>query len=308
VTTPSSELNRVGIVVHPTRDVSEPLGQLERWAEKAGVALVQVAVPGMTREVAPAGDAAGCELIVSIGGDGTMLAAMRAGMGSDRPVLGVACGSLGVLTRVPTGQVAEAMERFSAGDWYARELAALEVQRPGEPELLALNDLVVVRAGIGQIRVTAHVDGVLFGRIAGDGVIVSTGLGSSAYSLAAGGPLLGIDTDGLVLTPLPTHGGAVPPLVVGARSRIELVIGQGFGGARLEIDGQIVEGVPERLHVGLRTRVARIVAFPDREPLLTVLRRRGIIVDSPRVLAEDLRLGRTPGENASGPQADSPRS
>jgi NAD+ kinase len=308
VTTPSSELNRVGIVVHPTRDVSEPLGQLERWAEKAGVALVQVAVPGMTREVAPAGDAAGCELIVSIGGDGTMLAAMRAGMGSDRPVLGVACGSLGVLTRVPSGQVAEAMERFSAGDWYARELAALEVQRPGEPELLALNDLVVVRAGIGQIRVTAHVDGVLFGRIAGDGVIVSTGLGSSAYSLAAGGPLLGIDTDGLVLTPLPTHGGAVPPLVVGARSRIELVIGQGFGGARLEIDGQIVEGVPERLHVGLRTRVARIVAFPDREPLLTVLRRRGIIVDSPRVLAEDLRLGRTPGENASGPQADSPRS
>jgi NAD+ kinase len=294
VTTPTPELNRVGIVVHPTRDVSEPLGQLERWAAKAGVALVQVAVPGITREVAPAGDPAGCELIVSIGGDGTMLAAMRAGMNFHRPVLGIACGSLGVLTRVPTGQVTDAMERFSAGDWHARELAALEVQRPGEPELLALNDLVVVRAGIGQIRVTAHVDGVLFGRIAGDGVIVSTGLGSSAYSLAAGGPLLGIDTDGLVLTPLPTHGGAVPPLVVGARSRIELVIGQGFGGARLEIDGQIVEGVPERLQVGLRTSVARIVAFPDREPLLTVLRRRGIIVDSPRVLAEDERLGRTP--------------
>jgi NAD+ kinase len=304
---PSPESRCVGIVVHPTRDVSEPLGQLERWAEKAGVALVQVAVPGMTREVAPNGDPAECELIVSIGGDGTMLAAMRTGMNFNRPVLGIACGSLGVLTRVPTGQVADAMQRFSAGDWHARELAALEIQRPDEPELLALNDLAVVRAGIGQIRVTAHVDGVLFGRIAGDGVIVSTGLGSSAYSLAAGGPLLGIDTDGLVLTPLPTHGGNVPPLVVGARSRIELVIGQGFGGARLEIDGQIVDGVPERLQIGLRTSVARIVAFPGQESLLAVLRRRGIIVDSPRVLAEDLRLGRAPGEDASGPQADSPR-
>jgi NAD+ kinase len=294
VTTPSSELNRVGIVVHPTRDVSGPLGELERWADGAGVALVQVRVPGITREVAPAGDPAGCELIVSIGGDGTMLAAMRAGMGCDRPVLGVACGSLGVLTRVPTGRVAEALDRFRAGDWHARKLAALEVQRPDEPELLALNDLVVVRAGIGQIRVTVHVDGVLFGRIAGDGVIVSTGLGSSAYSLAAGGPLLGIQTDGLVLTPLPTHGGDVPPLVVGARSRIELVIGQGYGGARMEIDGQIAAGVPERLQVGLRTGVARIVAYPDQESLLTVLRRRGIIVDSPRILAEDERLGRTP--------------
>jgi NAD+ kinase len=308
VTDSSSEPRCVGVVVHPTRDVSEPFGELQRWAEGASVTLVQVPVAGMTREVAPTGDAAQCAVIVSIGGDGTMLAAIRAGMACDRPVLGIACGSLGVLTRIPTGQVAAALERFSAGDWHARELAALEIARPGEPTLLALNDLAVVRAGIGQIRVAARVNGVLFGRIAGDGVIVSTGLGSSAYALAAGGPLLGIDSDGFALTPLPTHGGDVPPIVVGPRARIELEIGQGYGGARLEIDGQSVDEVPRQLEIGLRTGAARVVAYPDQEPLLTVLRRRGIIVDSPRILAEDTRLGRTPVEGPDGPPADTPRS
>lgn len=284
----------MGVVVHPTRDVSAPYGELERWAQESGTRLLQVAVTGLTREIAPTGEAAECDLIVSIGGDGTMLAAMREGMSSQRPVLGVACGSLGVLTRVPAGQVAEAMRRFEDGDWHARELAALEIARGDGLPLLALNDVAVVRDGIGQIRVVAHINGVLFGRIAGDGVIVSTGLGSSAYALSAGGPLIGLDTEAFVLTPLPTHGGDVPPVVVGAGARVELQIGQGYGGARLEIDGQIAEGVPERLEITLRTRMARIVAFPDQEPLLTVLRRRGIIVDSPRILAEDERLGRRP--------------
>ena len=286
---------RVGIVVHPTRDISGPLGELRAWAERERVTLVQVPVAGQTREVAPARDAADCELIVSIGGDGTMLAAIRVAMDSKLPVLGVTCGSLGVLTRIAPGEVSVALGRFVAGEWSARQLGALEIERPGRAPLLALNDFAVVRDGVGQIRVTAHVDGVLFGRLAGDGVVVSTGLGSSAYTIAAGGPLLATGTEGFVLTPLPTHGGDIPPLVVGAGSRVLLEVGQGFGGARLELDGQIVEGVPERLEVGLRTHVAQIVVFPGQEPLLSVLRRRGIIADSPRILAEDARLGRDPG-------------
>jgi NAD+ kinase len=294
VPTPNSEARCIGIVVHPTRDISEPYGELQRWAQAAGARLVQVPVAGISRDVASAGDASDCDVIVSIGGDGTMLAALRAGMSSDRPVLGVACGSLGVLTRVAPGGVGEAMRRFSAGDWDARELGALEIACPDQPPQLALNDIAVIRDGIGQIRVVAHIDGVLFGRIAGDGVIVSTGLGSSAYALAAGGPLIGIATKAFVVTPLPAHGGAVPPVVVDASSRVELDIGRGYGGARMEVDGQIAEGVPGRLEITLRAGAARVVAFPGQEPLLTVLRRRGIIADSPRILAEDARLGRHP--------------
>ncbi len=291
---PGDRLRRVGVVVHPTRDIGAPLGELQGWATEHGVEVVQVPVAGQTRSVARDGEPGSCELIVSIGGDGTMLAAIRAGMTAERPVLGVTCGSLGVLTRVAPGEVAAAMTRFATGDWTGRELPGLVVSRADEPDLLALNDVAVVRAGIGQIQITAHADGVLFGRVAGDGVIVCTPLGSSAYSLAAGGPLLGLDAAGFVLTALPTHGGSAPPLVLGPRNRLRLEIGLRYGGARLEVDGQIVPGSPGELEVGLRTGVARIVAFADEESLLTVLRRRGILLDSPRILAEDMRLGRDP--------------
>ena len=86
-----------------------------------------------------------------------------------------------------------------------------------------------MRAGIGQLRVTSRVNGVLFTRLAGDGCIVSTPIGSSAYALAAGGPLLAPETDAYVLTPLPTHGGSRLPLVIGAGSRLELELSAGLG-------------------------------------------------------------------------------
>jgi NAD+ kinase len=285
---------RLGFVIHPSRDVSEPLSELHEWAQRHGAQLGQVLSDGQTRRVGEPIAAADCDLLVSIGGDGTMLAAIRAGMLAGRPVLGVACGSLGVLTRVAPGNVAAALDRFWGEDWVARELPGLEILREGHAPVLALNDLSIVRNGIGQIRVAAHVDGVLAGRIAGDGLVVATPLGSSAYSLASGGPLLALDTGGYVLTPLPTHGGSVPPLVVGPGARVMLDIGGGYGGARLEVDGQIDAAAPERLEIALRPAVARLVAFADDEPLLAVLRRRGIVVDSPRIVVDDERTAGLP--------------
>jgi NAD+ kinase len=281
--------SRIGVVVHPSRDIGAPFGELRGWAQRCGAEIVQVPVPGATREVAEPGEAATCTLIVSIGGDGTMLAAIRAGMAADRPVLGVACGSLGVLTRTAPGHLADALDRFSAGAWRGEELPALELTRDDGTSLLALNDLVVVRAGIGQILLTVHVDGVLAGRLAGDGVIVSTPLGSSAYSLAAGGPLLGPGTAGLLLTPLASHGAELPPIVLGPDARLDLELGPRYGGARLEVDGQIVSGAARRLQVSTRQAAARLVAFDGEPPLLSVLRNRGILLDSPRILAEDAR-------------------
>lgn len=279
----------LGVVVHPSRDIGGPLEELGDWAGRHRAEIVQVPVPGQTRQVAPRGQAQDCSLLVSIGGDGTMLAAIRATLSGGCPVLGVACGSLGVLARTAPGELSVALDRFRAGDWTARDLPALHVDRGAEPALLAINDLAVLRAGIGQIRVVARVDGELYGRLAGDGVIVATALGSSAYTLAAGGPLLALDAGAFVITALATHGGVFPPLVLGSRSRVALEISAGYGGARLEVDGQAVPEAPERLLITLRPTVARLVAFADQEPLLTVLRRRGILLDSPRILAEESR-------------------
>jgi NAD+ kinase len=263
---------------------------LTDWSVRAGAEVVQVPVPVMTRRLAPEAPAETCDLIVSIGGDGTMLAAARVGMTNARPVLGIACGSLGVLARVAPAGLAAALDHFAAGEWAAEPLPGLEVLRAGQTPLVALNDVSVMRAGIGQIRVAIEVDGMLYGRVAGDGVVVATALGSSAYSLAAGGPVLHPGVAGFVITPLPTHGGQVPPLVLGPASRAVLQVAGGFGGARLELDGQIVTGAPERLEAMLRPDVARLVALPGQAPLLAVLRDRRVIRDSPRILAEGHRM------------------
>src|SRR5437764_935696 len=117
--------------------------------------------------------------------------------------------------------------------------------------------------------------------------VVSTPIGSSAYALAAGGPLLTPEADAFLITPLPTHGGSCPPLVVPPTSSVELEVTGGYGGARLEVDGQVVDNEPRGVRIGYRPAVGTLVAFADQEPFLTGLRRRRIITDSPRILAEN---------------------
>lgn len=284
-----TRVSSIGVVVHPTREIDEPLGILRDWTGAHEVELVQVDVPGREREVTRHGRAEDCDLLVSIGGDGTMLAATRTALEAGRPVLGVACGSLGALTSVATEELEPALDRFARGDWVPRALPGLDVERAAGEDVLALNDMAIVRAGQGQIRVAATVDGTLYGRFAGDGVVVSTALGSSAYALAAGGPLMAPGTDAFLLTPLSPHGGFCPPLVIGAASILELEIDTSHSGARVELDGQVTGLEVCDLRIGLRSEVATVVSFGDAETMLSGLRRRGIIIDSPRITAEDAR-------------------
>jgi NAD+ kinase len=282
-------LSRIGVVVHPRRDIDQPLAALRAWAVEHGSELIQIAVVGQDRRVAETGEPEDCDLIVAIGGDGTMLAALRAGAPHGRPVLGVASGSIGALAAITVTHVDSALDRFSRGDWHPHRLPALVVSHDHGADLFALNDVSVVRAAEGQVRTSASVDGTLYARFAGDGCVVSTPIGSSAYSLSAGGPLLAPDVRGFVLTPLPTHGGFCPPLVVGHEAKLQLEFNLGHGGARLEVDGQVWG-----TDIGLMTIVradsmATTVTFNDQEPFIAGLRERQIIVDSPRILAEDER-------------------
>jgi len=282
-------LSRIGLVVHPSRPVDRALLELREWAQRNGVDVVQVHAFCRQKQVAEHGDPDDCGLIVAIGGDGTTLAAIHVGVQAGRPVLGVACGSLGVLTSVSPTELQRALERFTAGDWMPRSLPALDGVREQGEAVAAVNDIVVVRAGEGQIQVRVLVDGTLYARVAGDGCVVSTPLGSSAYGLSAGGPLLAPGTNAFVFTPLYAHGGLCPPLVVSGESELQLVTAPGYGGARLEVDGRPIDAQVQEITVTLRPAVATVVAFDDQEQFMTGLRRRKIIADSPRFLAEDAR-------------------
>jgi NAD+ kinase len=286
-----SRLGRVGLVVHPRRPLERALANLRRWADAHGTEVVQVPIAGQDRSVAPDGAAADCDLIVAMGGDGTTLAALHAGAAVGKPILGVACGSLGALTAVPASAVEQALDDVTAGRWHARTLPGLAVRPDGGAEQVALNDLVVVRRGAGQVVIGIEVDGELYVRFAGDGLVVATPQGSSAYTLAAGGPVLAPGSGSFVLTPLAAHGGCCPPLVVDRATPVAVTIEPGFLGARIELDGQAEALEAERLEIGWRPEHATLIRFDGAEGVLAGLRRRRIVLDSPRVLARDDRLG-----------------
>jgi NAD+ kinase len=284
----ASRIARLGLVVHPRRDVSGALDSLRSWSDERGVHVVQVPAVGQSQRVAEAGDPGQCDAIVALGGDGTALAALRTAAAVGKPVLGVACGSLGALTTVAADGLARALGRLASGDWEPRLLPALVV---GDETMTGVNDLVVLRQGAGQISVELSVDGELFVRYGGDGLVLATALGSSAYTLAAGGPVLAPGGGGMVFTPVSPHGGCCPPLVAGADSRLTIELDPGHGGARIELDGQIHDRIEPHtartLEVALRPDHATLVSLGDEEPTLARLRRRRVIMDSPRMLSRE---------------------
>ena len=284
--------DRVGVVVHPQRELRAALATVHEWGAANGAEVVQVLTPGQDREVAPPGEAADCDLIIALGGDGTTLAALHAGGPDDVPVLGVACGSLGALTATSADELPDALDQVARGAWEPHVLPALVAEHE-EGRLSALNDLVLVRAGAGQVVVEVDVDGERFVRFAGDGLVAGTPLGSTAYTLAAGGPMLLPGSGGMVLTPLAPHGGVCPALVCPADTTVVVTLNTGHGGARVEVDGQVRHTPPPHepvaYHLRFEAHFAELVSLGERESMIAGLRRRRLLVDSPRVLARDDR-------------------
>ena len=284
---------RIALVVHPSRPIDAPLQVLRRWGEKNGVELVQIDSPGGSeRNLAPRGELEAGDLVIALGGDGTVLSALRAAAPRGAPVLGVACGSLGALAAVHADRVEDALARFGAGDWEPRRLPALAIHPAEAPEEWAVNDFVIVRHGSGQAVVELYVDDELYVRLAGDGLIVATPIGSSAYSMAAGGPLLAPDTSALVCTPLAMHGGSAPPLVVPATSSVRVQVQPSFAGFDVEIDGHVYPIEAMDYTISLEEDRVTLVSFGEGGAGLGGLRQRGLIADSPRVLARDDRQGK----------------
>ena len=276
-----SAIRQLGLVVHPTRNVDTALDQIRAWVSERDVEVGQV-----DQSV----DAADCDLLVAVGGDGTALSALHVGARVARPVLSIACGSLGALTTVSAERTAWALDEFESGRWTHVPVPALSVDWGDEHPAAAINDVVLIRDDPGQIIVSITVDGVLYARVAGDGLVVATALGSSAYTMAAGGPLLAPGAEGMTVTPLAVHGGSCPALVAGKDSRVELAIESSTRiRVRCELDGRRIPFEGRVLTVSGRPDFATAVGLAQAEPRLTGLRRRGLVLDSPRILARDLR-------------------
>ncbi len=196
-------------------------------------------VGGAHRQVAPDGDLGRGDLVLALGGDGTVLSALRAAAPLEAPVLGVVLRQ----PRRADGRVRRRARRCARA-LRRRRLDAAPAAGAGDPagdgpKTWAVNDFVVVRRRAAQVIAEVRVDDELYARLAGDGLIVASPLGSSAYSMAAGGPVLVTGTPAIVCTPLAMHGGNAPPLIVPTTSTLRVTVQPGFGGFDIEIDGHL---------------------------------------------------------------------
>jgi NAD+ kinase len=177
---------------------------------------------------------------VALGGDGTLLAAARRAAPAGVPVLGINMGRLGYLTAADLSRAEGALSSLLAGRLRVSRRLMLEAQCGARPRRTALNDCVVRGKNLSRVvRLSVRVDGEYLGTFVGDGLIVATPTGSTAYSLAASGPIVQPEMDVLILTPVCSHSLTQRPVVLPADSRVEITLERDRpGGAVVSLDGQ----------------------------------------------------------------------
>ena len=229
-------MNTIGILARPDLvEAKAALVELASWLRARGVracieeqtAQLAGQAPADSCLVASGRDMAGlADALVVLGGDGTLLAASRL-LEKEIPVLGVNFGSLGFLTEITLGELYPALSGVLEGRYQheERRLLRASVHRRGRPEVSAdvLNDVVITKAGPSRIiELDVAIDGQFVSSFRADGIIVSSPTGSTAYNLAAGGPILSPTLPAIVITPICPHMLANRPLVVPDESRIEV--------------------------------------------------------------------------------------
>ena len=260
-------MQRIGIVAKPHKPEAEPaLKSLVPWlrargcevvADEEAATICPEAAPGLSR----AEVAARADLVVVLGGDGTLLSVARLLGPREVPILGVNLGGLGFLTEVTLEELFPTLEAVLRDQFaVSRRLTmTARVLRGGEAvaSFEALNDAVITKTALSRIvDLEAHVNGEYVATFRADGLIVSTPTGSTAYCLAAGGPIIYPSLPALVIIPICPHTLTNRPLVVPDAAVVEIIQGSPGEDVHLTVDGQV--------GVGLRHRDVVVVQRSDR--------------------------------------------
>jgi NAD+ kinase len=226
----------------------------------------ELGVPGTPTESL----AGWCQVMVTLGGDGTVLRAARAMAGRRGLVVPVNLGGLGFLTAAEEPELDGAVDAALAGTWpviQRRMIGVRTVSGSGPARrAYALNDAVIRSAGGQAVHLRLAVLGSDLGHLVADGVVCASAAGSTAYSLSAGGPLLAPDLEAIVVTPVCPHTLGSRPLVLSPRDPVTLRVLGGLDGAVLLLDGQDRRPLDtgEEVTLGLSNRRVRMVQNPER--------------------------------------------
>jgi NAD+ kinase len=277
-------VKRIGVVAKPDRpEAREVVPELVQWLGARGKQVVleketAALVPTMPSGVGKSDLPAQVDLLVVLGGDGTLLSVARQVGDRGVPILGVNLGGLGFLTATTLDELFSALEALFAGRMQVEErmMLAARVLRQGtaSAEYVALNDVVITKSAMSRIiNLAVAVEGHAATDYRADGLIVSTPTGSTAYGLSAGGPIVYPTMNAVVLTPICAHTLTNRPIVLPAELKIEVTLLSENQDVMLTLDGQVGHPLKARdtLEIHQAASRIRLVRFPEKH-FFSVLR------------------------------------
>ncbi|HEU5212300.1 MAG TPA: NAD(+)/NADH kinase [Gaiellaceae bacterium] len=245
-------VRRAAVFLHGERDlVATAYDRLREVARRSDVELVEGDEPP--------------DLAVVLGGDGTMIRALRRYLGTDVPVLGVNFGRVGFLTSIMADDLENGLARAFAGDYAVADLPTLDARVDGASHV-AVNDLVVHASSLGRmVELGWEVGGEDYGATACDGVVCSAPSGSTAYNLSNGGPVLAWGLDAMAITFIAPHSLRVRPLVIGRNAEAVIRNRTADVLATVLVDGHAAAeiGPGPEVHVRLGEQRTRLAMLPD---------------------------------------------
>lgn len=254
---------RIGLILHSKRD--DALDCAARAVRFLNERSVQVSAEdefASLLNVIPFSRTDGVDVLVSLGGDGTLLRAVQYAFRWEAALLGINLGRVGFLTEAEPAEIERALEAVIQGDYEVEARPILHVEAVGK-HWHALNDVVLSRGGSARLTtINAWVDGELSGRYVADGVVVATPTGSTGYSLSAGGPIISPEVECMVITPICAHTLQHRPTVVCGSADITLeLLPEDVQSAALQVDGQscmeLTSGM--QAHIRMDDRPVRLI-------------------------------------------------
>jgi NAD+ kinase len=279
------EIKTVGVVVKPNhREAWRTACELSEWLDRRGINLI--GKPHAETEICdietaePEEFKADVDLIVVLGGDGTMISTARLTGERETLVLGINYGSLGYLTEFRIEEMFPALEQILAGNYDVDRRVMLEVEHRRGGEVLdggrVLNDVVINKAALARIiEIDVQLNNFFVNSFRADGLIVSTPTGSTAYNLSAGGPIIYPSMNAVVLTPICPFTLTNRPIVIPDTAEINLCLKNESDGVVLTLDGQIGYAMQTRDCVVIRkSRTTLNLVQPPNSNYFDVLRNK----------------------------------
>jgi len=261
------KIQKVGVVLRPSSpELKESYFRLEKIFNKHGIEVIIESISGAM--IGIRGNefdilCQSCDVLVTLGGDGTLISAVRRSFKHDIPVFGIYAGNLGFLADINLEELDNFVSHLVTGEYRIDERSILQakfVENDNELFIYAFNDIVVTRPSVSNmIHIETLVDSKAFNTYYGDGVIVSTPTGSTAYNLSAGGPVLFPLTNVFALTPICPHSLTQRPVVLPGEFSIEMKTPQDK--ALIIIDGQDKHELESggSIHIQLAQKTVKLI-------------------------------------------------